>query len=84
MIGMRGVVPFAKRRIGLNMGTVLLFRPTSGHSRSSIRQERSEPPQILLFTGVCYERHAEEAQAAEPVAEPPSPSAGGKKRRRRG
>jgi hypothetical protein len=66
------------------MGTVLLFRPTSGHSRGPTKQERSEPPQILLFTGVCYERHAEEPLPADPVAEPPGPTAGGKKRRRRG
>jgi hypothetical protein len=66
------------------MGTVLLFRPTSGHSRSPAKPEISEPPQILLFTGVCYERHPEAPLPADPVAEPPGTPAGGKRRRRRG
>jgi hypothetical protein len=49
------------------MGAVLKFPPRSGPARPALATRRAAPAEILVFTGVRYERwdDAEAATAAE-------------------
>ena len=60
------------------MGEMIEFRQTARTARARPASEATTGARILLFTGVRYERHAD-----EPEPQTPEPSKDGTRRRRK-